>query len=331
MAGEDKKPSGQTTPIRLISTQPHILIADDEEAINKVLQDIFLFEGFDVTTAGNGKEALEKIYAYSPDIALIDVKMPQIDGYEVCRQVKKDILFQHMPIILLTVMDDTGDKVCGLNCGADDYVTKPFAPEELLARVRMVLRRTNQTLEANPLTRLPGNTAIERRINLCIRQNMSFAMLYIDLNNFKAYNDTYGFEQGDKVIRATARILLESIKCTNGANDFTGHIGGDDFIIVTMPERMEILAKTIIKKFDQMVPEFYSPEDRQHGYITAEDRQGNKRQYPLLAIAIGITTDQNLKNRFYGEMSALGTEMKKYAKQESTSCYKIDRRYRVAR
>src|SRR5690242_14116917 len=185
-----------------------ILVADDEDSILLMLRDALRSFDYDVVVAHNGKEALQELRKNPPDLVLLDVMMPEMNGYEVCREVKSDVFLRHIPVMLLTAQAGMSSKVTGLEQGADDYVTKPFEMAELVARIRTLLRRTRIGLEANPLTRLPGNITIEKEIMQRIKTNAPFAVLYIDLNEFKAYNDIYGFVKGDDIIRETARIIV---------------------------------------------------------------------------------------------------------------------------
>jgi two-component system alkaline phosphatase synthesis response regulator PhoP len=144
-----------------------ILIADDDPDIRDVLKLTLSEENYEVTEAPNGEEALKIIMSKPLDLILLDYKMPKMDGQQVCREVKKDLLLRHVPIIMVTGKGEIDDKVGGINAGADDYIVKPFEPVELLARIRMILRRTERDLEANPLTRLPGNVSILNELSKC--------------------------------------------------------------------------------------------------------------------------------------------------------------------
>ena len=232
---------------------------------------------YDVVVAHNGEEAMRSPRKNPPDLVLLDVKMPKMSGYDVCRQIKSDVLLRHIPVMLLTAQAGTCNKVTGLEQGADDYLTKPFDMAELIARIRTLLRRTRMGLEANPLTRLPGNVTIETEILARIQNKAPFAVLYIDLNSFKAYNDIYGFVKGDEVIRETARILLTPSTKPQG---FVGHIGGDDFIVLTVPDEAEALCKRLIAAFDAKAPDFYTPEDQTRGYVETKDRRGLVDAFP---------------------------------------------------
>lgn len=303
-----------------------ILIADDDPDIRDVLKLTLSEENYEIIEASNGEEALAHIHKDSPDLALLDYKMPPPDGREVCRQVKKDILLRHLPIIMVTGKGDLEDKVGGIEAGADDYVVKPFEPKELLARIKMVLRKTERDLEANPLTRLPGNVSILRELTRRLDSKAKFAVCYLDLDKFKSYNDTYGFEHGDDVIRETARILIRTIQKAGGPEDFIGHIGGDDFVIVTVPERSENICEVVIEDFEKTVSSFYNEDDKKNGYITAKDRKGEVQKIPLLSISIGVVTNESRAIEHVAQIGEIGAELKKQAKHFERSNYLKDKR-----
>jgi len=303
-----------------------ILVVDDEKYVVELIKDILETGGYKVIPAYNAREALEKVYTESPDLILLDIVMPKVDGYQVCRQIREDILLSNIPIIMLTVKGGEKDEIKGLGIGADDYIVKPFRPGVLLARVKMVLKRTLRGLEANPLTRLPGNTAIIEEIEERIDGGKLYAVLYFDLDNFKAFNDRYSFELGDKVIQQTARIIIEHTKEMGNPEDFVGHIGGDDFIAITTPDKVDSTCSAIIKSFDKKIVKFYSLKDQTKGYIAGKDRQGNVIKFPIMTITIGVVTNTKRKFGHKGQIAAVGAELKKYAKSLEGSNYIIDRR-----
>ncbi|MEE8424537.1 MAG: response regulator [Elusimicrobiota bacterium] len=307
---------------------PRLVVADDQEDLLAMMEDALTMHGFEIRTASNGKEALELIKKDPPDCVILDLFMPMMDGFAVCRELKADPLFQHLPIIILSATTDQGDKIQGLDSGADDFVTKPIDLAELVARIRMILRRTKQGLDANPLTRLPGNVSIQARISKDLASGNPLAVLYLDLNNFKAYNDAYGYGKGDEVIKATGKLVLETSRTLGNGKEFVGHIGGDDFILVTHPERMEELAKQIAARFDELAPSFYSAEDRARGKIVAKDRKGQQVEFPLLSIAIGVCHNNLKPLTSFAQVSQIGAELKKFAKakEQIRSSYVLDRR-----
>ena len=303
-----------------------ILIVDDDPDIRDILKLTLSEENYEVIEAADGEEALRAIKTKSPDLVLLDYKIPKIDGRQVCRQVKKDLLLQHLPIIMVTGKGDLDDKVGGIDAGADDYVVKPFEPKELLARIRMILRRTERDLEANPLTRLPGNVSILNELSRRLESKALFAVCYLDLDKFKSYNDKYGFEHGDEVIRETARILIRAVEEMGNPNDFIGHIGGDDFVFVTTPQAVDKLCKKIIADFEETAPTFYNESDRKKGYIVACDRAGKEQKIPLLSISIGVVTNETRKIEHLAQISEIGAELKALAKRLERSNYIKDKR-----
>lgn len=303
-----------------------ILVVDDDPDIRDILKLTLSEENYEVVEAGDGEEALKAIAAKSPNLVLLDYKIPKIDGREVCRRVKNDLLLSHLPIIMVTGKGDISDKVNGIDAGADDYVVKPFEPKELLARIRMILRRTERDLEANPLTRLPGNVSILNELSKRINDKNVFAACYVDLDKFKAYNDKYGFEHGDEVIKETARILIRSTRELGNPGDFIGHIGGDDFVVITTPNKVDGICKKVIADFDKASPSFYSESDRKKGFIIAHDRQGKEQKVPLISVSIGVVTNEFRKLEHVAEVSEIGAEVKAQAKRLEKSNYIKDQR-----
>ncbi|TPW21502.1 MAG: response regulator receiver modulated diguanylate cyclase [Elusimicrobia bacterium] len=304
-----------------------LVVVDDTEDLLFLIEEALVRDGYEVRTAGDGAKALELIRQDPPDAVILDLWMPEMDGFEVVRQLKDDPLLQHLPVLIMSAAGTQDNKIHGLDLGADDFVTKPFDMPELVARVRMVLRRTKISLDANPLTHLPGNTTIQSRVEKGLRRGGPLAVLYCDLNDFKAYNDAYGYAAGDHALKETARVILEAVKAAGAAHeDFVGHVGGDDFIVVTVPGRMEALAVDVCARFDAAAPSLYKDEDRTRGRLLSKDRKGNAVEFPLMTIAVGVCHNSLKPLSGYSEVSALGSELKKAAKTKPGSAYFIDRR-----
>jgi len=302
-----------------------VLIIDDNPDILDLLE-ATLQDEFELIKASSGNEALEKLKAENPNFLVLDYVLPDLKGPEICKIIRKDPLFLNVPILMLTGKGEVEDKVTGLEAGADDYMLKPFDPQELIARVRMLIRRSAANLDANPLTRLPGNVSINKELTEKIQSKEMFAVLYIDIDNFKAVNDYYGFEEGDNVIKETARILIDSIQKKGTAKDFVGHIGGDDFAIITTPEKAEEIAKKVIIDFDNIAPTFFAEKDRLKGYIETKGRDNKIHRFGFPTISLGIIT--NLKQSFThtAEVNSLGAEMKSLAKKFPESKYIVNKR-----
>jgi len=303
-----------------------ILVVDDDPDIARFVEVNLRSAGYDVSVASDGEEALDKASTLRPDLVLLDVMMPRIDGFEVAQRLRRNPQTSNTSIIMLTAKALSTDKVLGLTAGADDYIIKPFDPIELLARVKGTLRRAKEMRNLSPLTGLPGNIRIQEEIERMVREDRPFAVLYSDLDNFKAYNDQKGFVRGDRLIQATARIIQDAVVEFAGAEGFVGHVGGDDFVAVVPPDYAEDVGKRIVERFDAEVGEFYEKEDLERGYVEVEDRKGVLQELPLVGISVGIATTQVRSFAHYGEAVAVATEMKQFAKRDTRSSYAIDRR-----
>ena len=302
-----------------------ILIIDDDPDIRDLL-DLSLSEYYAISMASNGKEGLEAVKAKNPDLIITDYNMPVMNGPEFCQQLRRDILLRHLPIIMLTGKSETKDMVTGIESGADDYLVKPFEPETLLARIRMILKRTTRSLDANPLTHLPGNSSIMEEFQSNIDAGKPFAVGYVDLDKFKIYNDTYGFEHGDEFIRSLARILVDATQQFCGQDAFVGHIGGDDFVFICDDSQADAISQYIIDAFDKISPDFYNDKDRAAGFVTGVDRQGNSVKANLVSVSIGIVSNVNHKITHVAQIGELGADLKKLAKSMGKSNFQRDHR-----
>jgi len=303
-----------------------ILVVDDDPDIARFVEVNLRSAGYDVSVASDGEEALAKAGVLRPDLVLLDVMMPRIDGFEVAQRLRRNPQTANTSIIMLTAKALSTDKVLGLTAGADDYIIKPFDPIELLARVKGTLRRAKEMRNLSPLTGLPGNIRIQEEIERMVHEDRPFAVLYSDLDNFKAYNDQKGFVRGDRLIQGTARIIQDAVVEYAGSEGFVGHVGGDDFVAVVSPEVAEDVAKRIVEVFDTQVREYYEPEDVERGYVEVEDRKGVLQRLPLAGVSVGIATTSVRSFAHYGEAVSVATEMKQFAKREAGSSYAVDRR-----
>ena len=299
----------------------YVLLADDEEDVRAVLRGVLEAAGYAVTEARDGEAALAQAALARPDLVLLDVDMPLIDGWGVLSRLRSDAKFGRPSVLMLTSKGDVPNRVRGLELGAYDYIAKPFDARELLARVQACLRRSHAELEANPLSRLPGNTAIEAQIEARIRSHEKFAVLHADLNNFKALNDRYGFDRGDKVIREAARILLGA----SLPGDFVGHVGGDDFVVLTAAKNAVAYCRLVIANFNSRALDYYDETDRAKGFIEVRDRKGALDRFPPVAIAIGGVTNEHGPLISCAQIAALCAEMKSFAKK-CPDGYALDRR-----
>jgi diguanylate cyclase (GGDEF)-like protein len=305
---------------------PRILVVDDDPDIARFIEVNLRTQGHEVEMASDGVEALERAVDWRPDLALIDVMMPRMDGFEVVERIRANPRTANMSIILLTAKALTADKVLGITKGADDYIIKPFDPIELMARVKGTLRRAQEMRSESPLTGLPGNIRILEFLGNLVSAEQPFALLYADLDNFKAYNDHYGFLRGDDALRFAARCIQETAFDVGGDDVFVGHLGGDDFVVVCPPDSSERLCKELLERTAREFPSLYEDEDRYRGYIEIENRQQQVERFPLLSISIGVATTSRRRFTHPSEAVAVATEMKEFAKRTEGPSFAVDRR-----
>jgi diguanylate cyclase (GGDEF)-like protein len=306
--------------------KPLVLVVDDDAVLRVIITTNLELAGFRVISAADGPTALALLDDYVPDVVVLDVMMPMMDGYATLAKIRRHATASHVPVIVVTTSrNDSNDPVKSLEAGADDFIAKPFTPQEMLARVRAKVRRANVDSSLQPLTRLPGNIAIEHEVRSRFETRKPWAVIYADIDNFKAYNDAYGFARGDDAIRLVATTMSDTIKQIGDEADFLGHIGGDDFIIVTVPARAEALAKAICENFDRDIPRLYDAVDRNRGWIASRDRRGAAMRFPIMSLSLAIVTDAN-RVTSYQNIGEVAAELKSYAKKQSGSYVAMDKR-----
>ncbi|HEY7584299.1 MAG TPA: response regulator [Acidimicrobiia bacterium] len=303
-----------------------ILVVDDDPDILSVVKINLELEGYEVDTAEDGREAVDKAMIEAPELILLDIMMPRMDGLTALRRIRSHGTTGNTSVILLTARGLPEDRVKGLELGADDYITKPFDISELVARVKAVLRRTQAARDLSPLTGLPGNFRIGAEIEQRIESGASFALIHCDLDNFKAFNDHYGFMRGDEVIRFCARCMVEATEAIGEPDAFVGHIGGDDFVALVSAEKAEEYCKRVIETFDDGILDNYDTADALRGYIEVIDRRGERYAFPMVSISMGVASNVLRPITSQWEASAVAVEMKEFAKKRTGSSFEIDRR-----
>jgi diguanylate cyclase (GGDEF)-like protein len=303
---------------------PKILVVDDDPDIAGFVEMSLIVEGFDVQVAHDGAVALQLVKRYQPDLVVLDVMMPDIDGVEVTRRLRADPTTTALPIIMLTAKGQAPDKVLGLQAGADDYVVKPFETMELVARVHNTLRRNREFREVSPLSGLPGNHRILREVGERPKAGKPFAVCYCDIDGFKAVNDVYGFARGDEFIVTLARKLLDAVQTRQSA--FVGHIGGDDFVVICDPGDVQPLTEQAVGEFERAADALYDPEDRERGYLTVKNRRDEVRDDGLVSVSVGVAISTRRRYTDPRQIIADATEMKGVAKAHPGSYVAVQRR-----
>ena len=311
-----------------------ILIVDDSQQELRIHATTLRSHGYEVVTASGGEEALFLVEAGVPDLFLIDTSMQDMDGYVLCERLKEDNRLLNVPVIFITSSSgpETIDRAYAV--GGVDYIVKPCHLSEFLAKVRThislyhllleVQQLREAAIDANPLTHLPGNNSIVKTIQDALDQRQDLAVLYSDLDNFKSYNDVYGFSAGDAVLLFCAEVLKTALTTLCHGEGFLGHIGGDDFVAMAAPEKSERICLGTVRCFKRVVRKYYCDEDWCRGSVRAAGRDGNVLDYPLVSISLGIldvTTTMDIK-----EIGARAAHLKKYAKSIPGNAYVRDRR-----
>ena len=282
---------------------------------------------YEVVISSNADDTLSAIKESLPDLILIDKDLQGKDGLEIPKVVKEDFLTSYIPIIVLIDRRQVRRDLLEIEQGVDDYIIKPPDPIDLQIRIEMAVRRATHQFFANGLTRLPGNRTIEIILNKIIKSNKIFSFGYLDIDRFKYFNDRYGYLKGDVVIIQTSQIISRTIKKFGNKSDFVGHIGGDDFVFITTPDKEEAIALEIIKEFDRLIKYHYSKEDRSEGSIEMEDRQGKMSKIPLMSISIALVNNENTHINNLVDLSEISSEIKGYLKSVSGgSKFLINRR-----
>lgn len=273
-------------------SEGRILVVEDDFDISNMLQLYFKSLGYEVYVAPRGENAMELTRQKMPNVIVLDIMLPDIDGYEVCRRLRTNLRTSHIPILFLTQKDERSDKIHGLELGADDYITKPFDVEELRLRVRNTIKRAEIESLTSPSTGLPSGRLIEQHLRQLMRRD-DWGLLYIGVTHLDTFNEVYGFVAGEEVLRFTAMLLNDVVEELGTPDDFIGHVGGDDFIIVTQKDLVKPLKVELEKRFEEGVGTHYDFMARMQGYLVITDDDGNEVHAPLMSLQIGqLTTDE---------------------------------------
>ena len=269
-------------------SKTRLLVVEDDCDISNMLRIYFTAQGYEVDAALRGIEALEKTRQVMPNLIILDIMLPDIDGYEVCRNLRMNTRTSHIPIIFLTQRDERSDRLQGLELGADNYITKPFDIEELKLYVQNAIARSERESLTDPQTGLPAGRLIEDRLRKLIRERQGWAFLDVRINAYEPFKDVYGFIAANDVLRFTAMLIGEVVDEAGSASDFIGHAGGDNFVIITREEAAAGVRQRLKTRFKEEVLTHYNFMDRQQGYILAPNESGATEQAPLMSLAVGM-------------------------------------------
>ena len=287
-----------------------LLVVEDDFDISNMLQIYFTGQNFEVDVAPRGSVALEKTRHNLPHLIVLDIMLPDIDGFEVCRILRTNIRTSHVPIIFLTQKDERSDKLAGLELGADDYITKPFDIEELKLRVQRAITRSEQQSLTDPRSGLPSGRLIEEQLRRIIRQQ-NWALMDLRINYFEPFNEVYGFVAGDDVLRFTAMLMSEVLDELGTPNDFIGHAGGNNFIIVTAEDSSAAIRQRMKTRFTEEVKTHYSFMDREQGFITTLNSSGQPEKISLMTLSVGTVSPSQYQFADIREITELAAEARR--------------------
>ena len=313
-------------PFCLFTRPQKIMVLSLGEELAALFAAAFSPAEIEVTALARGRGAVETLFIDPPDLLVVDAALADIPGLELVAMVKSENVYRQLPVAF--VMDESAlaEDIDWCAAEVDELLTRPLTAAMLRARISLTLARASRSLDANPLTKLPGNTSIIGRIQERIDRKEDFALAYADLDYFKSFNDKYGFSRGDEVLMMTARIIVNTVRAVGGAKAFVGHVGGDDFVFILPVDQVEAACQAVVRSFDDIVPHFYDADDRERGFIQSVDREGNRRTFPLMAISIAVVFNRDGRLTHYGEASQMAMTLKKKAKENPRSCYVLDKR-----
>ncbi len=290
-------------------SKARILVVEDDLDIANMLQIYFSSQGYEVELAPRGSDALEKTRQSMPHLIVLDIMLPDIDGYEVCRRLRTSTRTSHIPVIFLTQKDERSDRLQGLELGADDYITKPFDIEELRLRVQNAIRRAERESLTDPRSGLPAGRLIEEQLRRIIRTD-GWALMDIRINYYDAFREVYGFVAANDVLRFTAMLLNEVVDELGTPEDFIGHPGDENFVVITAEESAPAIRARLKERFAEEVKSHYNFMDREQGYITVEEN-GVSKQVPLMTLSMGIVSPSQYQFADIREITELAAEARR--------------------
>ncbi len=309
-----------------MSTELKIVLAVPDLKLREILLYLLRAWEYNVVIPQEGENLVEYLKKENPSLVIIDAALHGKKGLEICKQIKADFLTSYIPTIVLIDKKQLRRDLLSIEQGVDDYLIKPPDPIDLEIRIVLALRSAAHHFNANALTRLPGNKLIERELIQRLDSADHFSFHYIDIDNFKSYNDKYGYIRGNHAIIDTAGIISKNVKACGNNKDFVGHIGGDDFVVITTPDKAEPIARHTIRDFDAAVSGRYSKQDLENGFIVARDRSGKVANLPLMSLSIAIVNNASGNVSTLFELMDITTELKNYLKAMPGSNFMVNRR-----
>jgi len=308
------------------SEKCNVLIIEDSATLRQMVTMSLESRGYKVWGAPDGITALHSLVEHAPDAILLDLNLPDIDGFELCKRMKNEPRSRNIPVLVMTGLDQPGFEIMAIEAGADDFIAKPVDPLVLDARIEMVVRRMRRERFANALTGLPSNALTEERLAFMLARRQPFAAIFVDIDDFKPFNRRYGYARGDLLLRHLASLILESVRFSGCNEPFVGHMGADDFVAICEPEHAQAVAQEIAKAFDLSVMDFYEDEDRDRGYFVMSSRAGDTAHFGPLTLSISVVPVIESFPDSVITLTDAGAELRAYARQQGGTTVMTERR-----
>jgi diguanylate cyclase (GGDEF)-like protein len=310
----------------MVPKNVHVLLIDSDPASRQTLLDPLIKSEYRVSHAQSARDGMERIYQGSPDVILLARTLPDMDGLLLCAELKNDIVLRHIPVILIDFEPLLERELAARESGADDYLYKPVSIVELDGRIRQILRQGTTGFNCHPVTGLPGYDAVYRKLQETLEKGRPFAICFLDIHGFRHFNQRYGYARGDDLLRNLSRQAVEVLQEGNRYLDFFGHLGADDFVLVTDPGRAEEVCSRIVERFEESVADFYEASDMQRGYVLTRGRDGKETPHGRIFLSIAVITHEAGRPAHVARVVEQGTELLELAKKEQRSLWVMERR-----
>jgi PleD family two-component response regulator len=304
--------------------QGRILFIDDEPEILKVVKFYLEDEDFEVHIAEEGNRAIELAEAVQPDLIILDVMMPVMDGIQVCRLLRSRTRTRLIPIIFLTARESVEDKIKGLEAGGIDYITKPFNSQELMARIKAHIRNSKEELSSHPVTGLPGAPSVDREVNRRLQEGEIFTAVFVGIEHFRAYREAYGISRGDRLLLFISRLLEDAVTGSREDRGFLGQPSYEEFFFLCPSERAPSICELVIERFEEERLEFYLEQHRQLGELTHYDYRGDLIHAPFVNLALGGVCNARRFVTTYAAVAEWGAQALLKARAQGACAYVVE-------
>jgi len=303
-----------------------ILVVDDEENLRNILVFQLRGEGFEARGVGRGDEALPAALNWKPQLVLLDLMMPGMDGFSVCRTLRSNEETEGLPIIVVTARGDAATRLQALVAGAHEFLVKPYSWDDMLSRIQSALENAERHGGSVSFVGLPGSAAVEAEVTRLMNANEDFAFLNLDIDHFRRFNERFGYERGDDVIHALTRMVRDVLEEQSGEVCFAGHLGGDDLVVLRDPELAQPFAEELIKRFDLELCGFFDEHDVERGYYEIVNRSGRRETVPIPSLTIALVNHVMERSMHQRRLADVAAELRAYGKSRPGSIVVTERR-----